>query len=74
MRSGIYETSLSRLNDNGIPEIVPNADGHTIIPSVVEFLDNKGFIVGHDARSSIGINDENIVRLFNDDLSEDKTY
>lgn len=72
--SGIYETSLSRLNDNGIPEIVPNADGHTIIPSVVEFLDNKGFIVGHDARSSIGINDENIVRLFNDDLSEDKTY
>ena len=36
--SGIYETSLSRLNDNGIPEIVPNADGHTIIPSVVEFV------------------------------------
>ena len=59
-KSGIYETSLSRLNDNGIPEIVPNADGDTIIPSVVEFLDNKGFIVGHDARSSIGINDENI--------------
>ena len=71
---GIYETSISRLNDNGIPEIVPNKDGQNITPSVVEFLDNGNVLVGDEAKKSIGFNDENIVGLFNDDLSEDKTY
>ena len=71
---GIYETSISRLNDNGIPEIVHNEDGHNITPSVVEFIDKDSIVVGRSAQDSIGINDENIVRLFNDELSEDKTY
>tara|TARA_B100001741_G_scaffold282487_1_gene256909 strand:+ start:489 stop:1454 length:966 start_codon:yes stop_codon:yes gene_type:complete len=71
---GIYETSISRLNDNGIPEIVPNKDGQNITPSVVEFIDKDSIVVGREAQDSIGINDENIVGLFNDDLSEDKTY
>ena len=71
---GIYETSISRLNDNGIPEIVPNKDGQNITPSVVEFLDDGSVLVGDEAKRSIGYNDENIVGLFNDDLSEDKTY
>ena len=35
--SGIYETSLSRLNDNGIPEIVPNADGILLFHLLLNF-------------------------------------
>ena len=33
---GIYETSISRLNDNGIPEIVPNKDGVDVDEFVVD--------------------------------------
>ena len=51
--------------------VFPDSDGHNIVPSVVEFLGDKKFIVGYEAKDSIGINDENIAQEVKRDMGED---
>ena len=71
---GTTFSAIARMAEGGSSEIVPNADGKNITPSVVEFLGDKKFIVGDEAKASIGINDENIAQEVKRAMGEDVTY
>ncbi len=71
---GTTFSAIARMTEGGKSEIVPDSDGHNIVPSVVEFLGDKKFIVGYEAKDSIGINDENIAQEVKRDMGEDITY
>ncbi len=71
---GTTFSAIARMAEGGSSEIVPNADGKNITPSVVEFLGDKKFIVGDEAKASIGINDENIAQEVKRSMGEDVTY
>ena len=71
---GTTFSAIARMTEGGKPEIVPDFDGNNIVPSVVEFLGDKKFVVGHEAKDNIGLNDENIAKEVKRDMGEDKTY
>ena len=45
---GTTFSAIARMTEGGKSEIVPDSDGHNIVPSVVEFLSDKKNIVGYE--------------------------
>lgn len=59
---GTTFSAIAKLDDTGRPDIIDNAEGKNITPSVVEFTSAKSFLVGDEAKGQIGIMDENIAK------------
>ena len=51
---GTTFSAVARLDETGRPQIVTNAEGGNITPSVVEFLSETSFGVGKEAKKMIG--------------------
>ena len=57
---GTTFSAIAKLDDTGRPEIIDNAEGENVTPSVVEFTSESSFLVGDSAKAQIGYADENI--------------
>ena len=57
---GTTFSAIAKLDETGRPEIIDNAEGKNVTPSVVEFTSESTFIVGDSAKGQIGTFDENI--------------
>ena len=48
---GTTYSVIAKLNDTGKPEIIENAEGKNVTPSVVEFTSETGVVVGESAKA-----------------------
>ncbi len=59
---GTTYSAIARVNESGIPEVIPNAEGSPITPSVVLF-DGESAVVGAVAKEALATDPENVVQL-----------
>ena len=72
---GTTFSAIAMLNDTGRPEIIHEKGGGNTTPSVVEFTSSSSFLVGDQAKQSIGIYDKNIAQEVKRYMgSKEKTY
>lgn len=57
---GTTYSVIAKLNDTGKPEIIENAEGKNVTPSVVEFTSETGVVVGESAKAQLAFAPENI--------------
>jgi molecular chaperone DnaK (HSP70) len=43
--------SLVAISENGVPRIIPGADGNALVPSVIYFGENAEILVGNNAKA-----------------------
>ena len=70
---GTTYSAISRLDDNGNPEIIDNSEGQNITPSIVSFENESNVIVGNVAMQIYGV-DENTFGRFKREMGTDKEY
>ena len=66
---GTTFSAVARVNDNGVPELIPNEDGARLTPSVI-FYDDGEFIVGEYAKQNAVAEPENIVEFIKREIGK----
>ena len=66
---GTTFSAISHINDNGIPELIPNEDGDRLTPSVI-FYDDGEFIIGEYAKQNAIAEPENIVEFIKREMGK----
>ena len=66
---GTTYSAFSRLNDAGIPEMLADSDGNTLIPSCVAMVEGK-LCVGEEARRQWAIEPSSGAARFKRDMEE----
>ena len=66
---GTTFSAVAHINDNGIPELIPNEDGDRLTPSVI-FYDDGEFIVGEYAKQNAIAEPENIVEFIKREMGK----
>ena len=69
---GTTFSAVAHVNDNGIPELIPNEDGDRLTPSVI-FYDEGEFIVGEYAKQNALAEPENIVEFIKREMGKPGT-
>ncbi len=59
---GTTFSAIARVNEAGVPEVIPNQEGLPITPSIV-FFDDKSVVVGAVAKDALASDPENVVQL-----------
>ena len=66
---GTTFSAVAHVNDNGIPELIPNEDGDRLTPSVI-FYDDGEFIVGKYAKQNAVAVPEHIVEFIKREMGK----
>ena len=66
---GTTFSAVAHVNDNGIPELIPNEDGDRLTPSVI-FYDDGEFIIGEYAKQNAIAEPENIVEFIKREMGK----
>ena len=66
---GTTFSTVAYINDNGIPELIPNEDGDRLTPSVI-FYDEGEFIIGEYAKQNAIAEPENIVEFIKREMGK----
>ena len=69
---GTTFSAIAHINDNGIPELIPNEDGDRLTPSVI-FYDDGEFIVGEYAKQNAIAEPENTVEFIKREMGKSTT-
>jgi len=64
---------VAQVNADGVPVVLPNAQGAPMTPSVVRF-DGAAVVVGEAARESLATDPESVVQLVKRHMGSDWTY
>jgi molecular chaperone DnaK len=68
---GTTFSAMARVNKFGKAEIIANAEGHATTPSIVQFYDEDGCVVGDEAVKMVVIDPENVVRFIKRHMGEE---
>ncbi|MFT4627279.1 MAG: molecular chaperone DnaK [Myxococcota bacterium] len=68
---GTTFSAMSLVNKFGKAEIIANAEGHATTPSVVQFYDEDGCVVGDEAVKMVVVDPENVVRFIKRHMGEE---
>ena len=71
---GTTNSAMAIINSRGQPEVVPNAEGKRITPSVVQIRPDGTALVGESAKQEIVIEKENSAVFFKRDMGTSATY
>ena len=66
---GTTFSAVAHINDNGVPELIPNEDGDRLTPSVI-FYDDGEFIVGEYAKQNAIAEPKNIVEFIKREMGK----
>ena len=69
---GTTFSAIAHVNDNGMPELIPNEDGDRLTPSVI-FYEEGEFIVGEYAKQNAVAEPENIVEFVKREMGKPVT-
>ena len=65
---GTTMSAIAKLNELGIPEIIPNNDGERIMPSVIKFSKNS-LLIGEEAKNSAADEPERVAKEFKREMN-----
>ncbi|MDE0315383.1 MAG: Hsp70 family protein [Candidatus Poribacteria bacterium] len=66
---GTTFSAIAHVNDNGVPELIPNEEGKSLTPSVI-FYDDGEFVVGEYAKQNAVAEPENIVEFIKREMGK----
>ncbi len=66
---GTTFSAVAHINENGVPELIPNEDGKRLTPSVI-FYNNSEFIVGEYAKQNALAEPENTVEFIKREMGK----
>ena len=69
---GTTFSAIAHINENGVPELIPNEDGDRLTPSVI-FYDDGEFIVGEYAKHNAIAEPENAVEFIKREMGKPVT-
>ena len=69
---GTTFSAIAHINENGVPELIPNEDGDRLTPSVI-FCDGGEFIVGEYAKQNAIAEPENAVEFIKREMGKPVT-
>ena len=70
---GTTFSSIATINDKGEPEIVPNAEGGHLTPSIV-FFDGDVVVVGEIAKDNVEVHPEKVAMFVKREMGNHKWY
>ncbi|MEI9975286.1 MAG: Hsp70 family protein [Ignavibacteriota bacterium] len=71
---GTTNSAIAWITPEGIPEILPNAEGQKITPSVVQVRPDGTTLVGELAKREVVLEKENTAQFFKRDMGTSATY
>lgn len=71
---GTTNSATAYINQWGRPEVIPNHEGRTITPSVVQFRADGSAVVGEAAKQEISLEKENTAHFFKRDMGTAAVY
>jgi molecular chaperone DnaK (HSP70) len=71
---GTTNSAIAWMTPDGIPEVLPNAEGQRITPSVVQVRTDGSTLVGDLAKREIALEKENTAQFFKRDMGTASTY
>ena len=70
---GTTYSSVSYLDETGRPQIIRDSEGHNLVPSCIEFVDNEAQ-VGETARKNLGVPNRDVLARFKRDMGTSTKY
>lgn len=71
---GTTNSAIAWITSEGIPEVLPNAEGQKITPSVVQVRADGTTLVGELAKREVVLEKENTAQFFKRDMGTSATY
>ena len=62
--------SIARVNENGVPEVIPGDNQSFVTPSFLTFLDGETVLVGDEARTEARFHPDGVVERIKDHMGE----
>ena len=71
---GTTNSAVACMDDFGRPQVLPNADGKKITPSVVQIREDGSMLVGESAKLEMALEAENTAHFFKRDMGTSTVY